>query len=65
VKAPFLFIWGGDDFLITADTIAELTSVTDDITLLEIEGVGHRPQFEEDKIVIKAIEQHLSEHSHD
>ena len=45
--------------------MAELTSVTDDITLLEIEGVGHRPQFEEDKIVIKAIEQHLSEHSHD
>lgn len=62
VSAPTLFIWGGYDHLITPDTIAELESITDNLSLLELEGVGHRPQFEEPDKVIEAIKLLLLAH---
>lgn len=55
VQAPTLFIWGSDDQLITRDTIAEIQSITDSLALLELDGVGHRPQFERSDAVSKAI----------
>lgn len=61
VTAPTLFIWGQDDHLITQDTIAELRSVTDKLELLELPGVGHRPQFERSDDVIKAIKEHVGQ----
>ncbi|GAB5379616.1 MAG: alpha/beta fold hydrolase [Aliiglaciecola sp.] len=62
VQAPTLFIWGKDDFLITPDTIAEIASVTDNLTLLELDGVGHRPQFEKPDEVNAAIKLLISDH---
>lgn len=62
VNAPTLFIWGNDDPLITSDTVAEMASITDNLTLLELEDVGHRPQFEKPEAVISAIKLLLSQH---
>lgn len=62
VQAPTLFIWGKDDFLITPDTIAEIASITDNLTLLELEDVGHRPQFEKPEEVNAAIKHLISDH---
>lgn len=61
VTAPTLFIWGQDDHLITQDTITELSAVTEKLVLLELEGVGHRPQFERADDVIKAIREHVAQ----
>lgn len=62
VEAPTLFLWGKDDFLITPDTIAEITSITDNLTLLELDNVGHRPQFEKPDEVNATIRQFISSH---
>ena len=61
VAAPTLFIWGQDDHLITEDTIAELSSVTENLKLLELEHVGHRPQFERSEDVINAVRGHVAQ----
>jgi len=62
VATPSLFIWGKDDFLINADTITELKSVVPNLTTLELDGVGHRPQFENPEAVSKAIRALLERH---
>lgn len=63
VEAPLLFIWGTDDIVVTADTVAELRSVSSEFTELKLEGVGHRPQFERADEVIDALYAHIGKHS--
>lgn len=60
IDVPALFIWGKDDQLISDDTIDELQSVAAQLQLLPLRSVGHRPQFENDDLVINAIQKFLA-----
>ncbi len=63
VTSPAMFIWGEDDFLISPEVIAELHKLTgNELELLSLKGVKHRPQFEADEAVIDALHAFLAKH---
>lgn len=61
ITAPALFIWGDEDRIITAETVDEIRSITDNLSTLPLEGVGHWPQFEETEKVTASIIALISE----
>ena len=61
ISVPALFIWGDEDRIISADLVAKLEALSDDITLRPMEGVGHWPQIERPDDVSASIRAHLLE----
>ena len=65
IQAPALFIWGTEDAIISANSIAQIRSGADAIVLLPLEGVGHWPQIQQAGAVTEAIRSLLSEGDQD
>lgn len=59
IAVPALFIWGGEDRIISPDAVAKLEALSDDLTLHPMEGVGHWPQIERPDDVNASIRAHL------
>ena len=59
ITVPALFIWGGEDRIISSDAVAKLEAVSDDLTLRPMEGVGHWPQIERPDDVNVSLRAHL------
>lgn len=60
ITVPALFIWGNEDWIISTEAIDEIQSISDDIVMLPLEGVGHWPQIEQADQVTSSIRALLS-----
>lgn len=56
---PTLFVLGEDDATLAADAAEQLASISDDLTVLSLPGVGHWPHWQAREQVNAAIRSHL------
>lgn len=61
ISVPTLFIYGSDDQVVTDPLIEDMKKLSDDLDVIEFDGVGHRPHFEQLSRVSNEIRRFLSE----
>lgn len=47
--------YGDDDIVVTDALVEDFKNHTDSLAVLKLEGVGHRPHFEDPEAVVTAI----------
>lgn len=56
LTAPAIFIYGDEDVVVTDPLVADFAALSDDLKIVELAGVAHRPHFEARERVIAEIE---------
>lgn len=60
LKVPTILIYGDEDVVVTDALIEDFRNHTDELEVVKLEGVGHRPHFEEPETVVAAIKDLIS-----
>lgn len=55
LKAPAIFIYGEDDIVVTDPLVDDFQAISDDLTVISLPGVAHRPHYEARERVIAEI----------
>ena len=63
LTVPSILIYGDEDTVLTDALIGDFKSHSDSLDVIKLEGVGHRPHFEEPDTVVAAIKQLIAETS--
>ena len=63
LEVPTILIYGDDDIVLTDALVQDFKAHTDSLDVIKLEGVGHRPHFEEPEVVVAAIRDHINRNS--
>lgn len=55
LKVPTILIYGDKDIVVTDALVDDFRSQADELDVIKLEGVGHRPHFEQPETVVAAI----------
>ena len=57
LETPALFIYGTDDPVVTEALVKDFKNLSDSLEVIKLSGVGHRPHFEKQAIVVERIQE--------
>ncbi len=55
ITVPALFIYGDQDRVVTPELVKDLQDASDNLRVLKLEGIEHRPHFDKPDVVVKNI----------
>ena len=65
LRAPAVFIYGDEDVVVTGPLIEDFMALSDNMHVVKLAGVGHRPHFERRERVITEIQNIISKSTRD
>ncbi len=61
LEVPAIFIYGSEDPVVTDTLVADFKALSDSLEVIKMDGVGHRPHFEEQAFVVQTIRSFIAE----